>query len=118
MAKDLTWNQLQQDIGIQGCIQISNNSISIDVSILTGQTYTDLNALGVAEFVHKLLNACNKSQVRINQGVEVGQRLAAFPSATLGTPSKDSDGVLRVTATQQVATRLTVDANQVVGNQN
>lgn len=118
MPKDLSWNQVQTEIAVTGAIQMSGANIVINASLLTGDTYTDLNSLGVTEFVNKLIDYCNKAQTKVNQGVEVGQRLAAFPNASLGTPTKDTDGILRITCNQQVLSRLRVDTDQVTGNQN
>lgn len=118
MPSDITWNQLQTDIGVSGAIQISGSNVLINVSLITGDTYPNLDSVGVIEFARKLLDKCNKTQTRINQGVEVGQRLASFPNASLGTPTKDVDGILRITSTQQLVSRLKVDDNQVTGSQN
>lgn len=118
MPSDLTWNQLQSAINTPGVIQISGTNLIINVNLLTGDTYADMNAAGVTEFVQKLLDFCNKAQVNVNQGIAVGQRLAAFPPSSLGSPTRDIDGVLRITCNQQVLSRLTVDANQITANQN
>lgn len=118
MANDITWSQLQTEIGVSGAIQIAAGVITINASVLTGDTYASINDDGVIEFVRKLVEKCYLTQVRINQGIEIGQRLSSFTAANLGTPTKDSDGILRLTSTQQIVSRLTINDNEVVGSQN
>lgn len=116
MANDLTWNQLKTDINVTDSITISGSEITIKINAVTGGTYASLDSVGVVEFIQKLLAVCNKTQNRINTGAEVGNRLAAFPNPNLGVPTKDSDGIFRVTSTQQAVSRLTVNTtNQIVG---
>lgn len=118
MPKDLTWNQLKQDLIDSSAITLSGTDIVISIGKVTGDTYNSLDNEGVTEFIQKLLVACNKTQARVNQGVDVGERLASYPAPNFGTPTKGTDSILRVTCTQQVVSRLTIDANSTVGNQN
>ena len=118
MPNDLTWTRLQNEINVNGAIQLHNDNIIINVSLLTQDSYANLDAVGVIKFIQKLLTFCNQAQNTINQGVTAGSRLAAFPNPSLGVPTKDSDNIIRATSTQTVLTRLTVDTNQVIGSQN
>lgn len=118
MPKDLTWNQLKQELADTSAITLSGTDIVISIGKTTGDTYNSLDNVGVTEFIQKLLVACNKAQVKVNQGVDVGERLASYPAPNFGTPTRSSDGILRVTCTQQAVSRLTIDANSTVGNQN
>lgn len=118
MPKDLTWNQLRQALTLSGAIYLSGTDVLINVSQITGDTYANLDAIGVTEFIQKLLVACNKAQVTVNQGVDVGSRLATYFPPNFATPTKSSDGLYRVSCTQQVVSRLTVNSDSTEGTQN
>lgn len=94
---DLTWQQLQDAIGITGAITVVSGKVVIDVGLIAGATIDGLSDTGVIKFLDKLLEAGYDAQVSANTSQTTGERLAAFSNATIGAPS--SAGLVPVTRT-------------------
>ena len=62
----------------------ASSNITLDLGELTGDTFTGLSDPKVVKAVWKLLELCTLAQVTANDGVNEGERLAAFPKATIG----------------------------------
>lgn len=107
---DLTWQQLLTALGIANAITVVNGRVMIDVGLVTGDTHDALSDSGVVEFMHKLREGCSSAQSTINNGIAVGQRLAAFPPSTATSPTNGF-----VTVTQQVVTRVPLNFSTITG---
>lgn len=117
MSTDITWQQLQLQSGIAGMVTIEDGVAKINVNLLTGQTYSDLNSHGVVEFVYKLVDNCNKAQALANQSLPPAERLASFPDPFVSIPQTDADGKSTTISTHQVVARVAQDTNEVSGYQ-
>lgn len=82
---DLTWQQLQTEIGTAGAIAISGTTVAIDVSLVTGDATDALTDAGVLKFVDKLLSYCLAAQTTANGGQVAGERLNSFSAPTYGS---------------------------------
>lgn len=115
MNDDLTWQQLQNAISQTGAITFANNKIIIDTSLITGDTYTGLNAKGVLEFVYKLLGFCYKAQATINNNTPQGQRLNSLTETIFGAISQVDTVGAKVTATRQISVVVSLDQDNPTG---
>ncbi|MGF1481253.1 MAG: hypothetical protein ACFB4I_17515 [Cyanophyceae cyanobacterium] len=80
--KDLTFQQLQDAIGVADAITVigtaPNETLSIDVSKVTGDSIQALTDTGVLELFAKLYYACRDAQATVNEGQVDGERLNAI----------------------------------------
>jgi hypothetical protein len=97
VINDLTWQQLQDALGIAGAITVTSEKVLIDVSLIADATIDSLSDKGVLKFLDKLLDACQEAQTTVNAAQAAGERLAAFSPPTIGAPS--STGLVPVTRT-------------------
>lgn len=67
MPNDLTFEQLNTQLG-QNAFTFSNNTITLDIVSITGDSYTGTTDSGVVEFLFKLLKLAYETQELINQG--------------------------------------------------
>lgn len=96
---DLTWQQLQDAFanahpGVDvECLQLqpvdSNNpngakTLSLNITAITNMTVQDFSDAGVVKSLIMLLELARAAQEKLNEGKLAGERLAAFPAATLG----------------------------------
>lgn len=82
---DLTWQQLQAELPT-GTITVVSGKVVIDTSLVTANTIDALTDTGVVKFFSMLFSAANKAQTEANlTQVVVGEKLAAFKPATIGT---------------------------------
>lgn len=117
---DLTWQQIRdafaqqgfiQNPIIQGAVGDGVAQIYIDVSALLGGATQEFTKEGVVKAFTKLLAAARVAQEAANTGKAAGEKLAAFPAATTGTPS---NGAVPITHTI-TARALLSSATQIVG---
>lgn len=101
---DLTWEQLNTELGGAGKITVSGGNVIISPSAVTGDTIDALTKGGVIEFLSKLLEAAARAQTTVNQGQAVGERLAAFPAPQYGGVANGY-----VTVTQSMTARVSVN---------
>lgn len=114
MSNDLTWQQIQAQIGIAGAVVITDGIATLNINLVTGKTYSDLNSDGVTEFMHKLVDACSRAETMVNASRPIQNHLASFPNSFLATPQTDETGKTTVISTQQVVTRLAQDSGEVL----
>lgn len=81
---DLTWQQLQAELPV-GAITVVTGKVVIDTSLITGNTIDAMTDPGVVKFFSMLFTAANKAQSEANLTQVVGEKLAAFKPATIGT---------------------------------
>ena len=117
MANDLTWQQLQDAIGVAGAITHDGTNLIIKPHLITGDAYANLTGSGVIEAIAKILNACYKAQTTANASAQIGSRLNAFAQPALGVPIADSAGAYYATVTYTLQTRNPLDLNTVLGPQ-
>lgn len=101
---DLTFDELNTALG-GSAISFAAGVISIDVSAITGDTYTALTDAGVLEFLFKLRKACGVAQTTVNATQIAGERLAAFPGFSYSSP--DANGIVTVSQAHTVLLPLT-----------
>ena len=114
---DLQWQQLATALGGNGKIFIGEDSngdlgVLISVSLVNGQSVTNLSSVGVVKFLVRLREAAHLAQEAVNQNQAVGEKLNAFPQAV-------SDGTLNngtVIQTGKIQSAIVVaSAAEVVG---
>ncbi|WP_342597698.1 hypothetical protein VKI21_06970 [Cyanobacterium aponinum UTEX 3222] len=64
MATNITFEQVNNKIA--NAFIFENNTIKLDLSKITEETYTGLSNEGIIEFCYKLLNVLNQVQTDIN----------------------------------------------------
>ena len=108
---DLTWQQVQDALGIAGAIALDTGKIVIDTSLVTGDTIDGMTDMGVLKFLNKLIEACVEAQTTVNDGQVAGERLNAFSAPSFGNPTNGA-----VVATRTIRFALQLDSTtQVVG---
>lgn len=116
---DLTFQQLA-DAAPSGSIVFANGKVTIYPDLIMGQSLADLSAIGVAEFMFKLMNSANKAQIALNIGnTTVGTRLNSFSTPTYGTPQLDATtGTYFSTASATVSVKAPVNNDAATGTVN
>lgn len=114
MTIDLSWQQLQDQAGIEDAIAIVGGKVLIDPSKLTGETYSQLSDKGVLEFVYKLLGICQKAQAQYNTTATTPNRLTSFGVTTYGQV-QESGGKTSSSASRNIIVRIPLDEAQPVG---
>lgn len=114
MSVDISWQQILDQVNVDGAIAIVNGKVLIDPAKFTGETYTQLSNTGVIEFVYKLLGCCQKAQAQINTTATSPNRLNSFGATTFGQV-QESGGRTTTTATRNVIVRLPLDEAQPLG---
>lgn len=120
MPSDITFLQLEQvsvASGTQPLVLLdpTHGQLIRVASLMPNIDKSNLNRVGVVEFVYKFLEKCNLTQIKANEGVAAGQRLISFPAVTYSAPKRDSSGELRTQCVQQVVTKLTVHGDFIIG---
>ena len=112
---DITWQQLQDAIGVTGAVTVTgtapNETVMIDVSKVNGDTIQELTAAGVIECLAKLFYAARSAQTAANEGQANGERLNAFLQ-----PTQAIQGDQTVLVTQQLQFKVPVNQNLSVVN--
>lgn len=114
MATDLTFQQVN-DTFTQNIFTISGTTISLNVALLTGDTYTGLSDNGVVELCFKLARACYQAQKEVN-GNNITDRLDSFSSPFYGTVQELNPPTIQASIT--VTGKIPLDINNLTGSQN
>lgn len=80
---DLTFQQLLDQLPANS-FTVAAGKVTLDLSVLTGNTIDGLTDKGVIKALNLLLDAAQKAQAAVNVGQAVGERLAAFPVPNFG----------------------------------
>lgn len=113
---DLTWQQLQDALGVTGAVVVTgtapNETVMIDVSKITGNNISGLTSTGVLEFFAKLFYASLSAQATANTDQPAGEKLNAFlqPATTV-----QPGGVVQVTMQTQLRLPVSQNLNVVMG---
>lgn len=108
---DLTWEQIQQACSDPTAISYNaTDGIVIRVGKITGDTYANLAASGVVEFMNKLHTICAAAQSTANLNQPAGERLASFPPQSASAPSSGY-----VTVTQSIVSRIPLNYSTIIG---
>lgn len=113
MATDLTFQQVN-DTFTQPIFTFSGSTISLNVALLTGDTYTGLSDNGVVELCFKLLRACYQSQKDLN-GNNTTNRLDSFTSPFYGTVQETDPPTIQGSIT--VTAQIPLNVDNVIGSQ-
>lgn len=111
---DLTFQQLQDAIGVTGAITVVSGKVVIDAGLVAGLTLDDLADMGVLKFLDKLIEAGFDAQVAANSAQIAGERLAAFNAPTIGAAS--SSGLVPVT--RSIGFRYVLDSATTIQGPN
>lgn len=110
--KDLTFQQINDSLN--ATVFTFDNGIKLDVSSITGDTYTLLTNEGIVEFAFKLLKICYDTQRRLN-GTNTLDPLSSFSSPFYGTVQNTNPPTIEGSIT--VTGIIPLDVNSVVGRQ-
>lgn len=113
MATDLTFQQVN-DTFTQPIFTFSGSTISLNVALLTGDTYTGLSDNGVVELCFKLLKVCYQSQKDLN-GNNTTNRLESFTSPFYGTVQETDPPTISGSIT--VTGKIPLNVDNVIGTQ-
>jgi hypothetical protein len=92
---------------------LSGTDILMNVSVLTGDTFTALSETGFIEMMYKIRKLANSAQTTVNAAIATlpEEALTAFPNFTFGLPS--AAGLVEVTQVQTVV--LSLDDSAIIG---
>ncbi len=93
---DLTFGELSN--AGNSCCVVESGKVFIDVSLLTGETITTLDDLGVFETIAKLMQAGYSAQDDKNETLPTGQKLGAIAEPSSNVPSLDGGEIVATTA--------------------
>jgi len=116
MASDLTFQQLADALPA-GAVSAAGGTVTIDLSVVTGDAYAGLSATGVVEVCAKLLRAGQQAQVTANENAAEGESLSAFNVGSLGALETLSNGDIQTQVNYSLSTVLKLDADNAVGPQ-
>ena len=123
MTADLTFNQINQELGkdIFEIIDDPNHSnsgtpapkiVQLNITELTGDEHSSLDETGIIETVYKLLDACNSTQDKINENND--QPLRSF-TKSFGNISTNDDGVTVQTIRIELTANAPLDIDNLTG---
>jgi hypothetical protein len=108
---DLTWQQLETASGLFNLIIVDNNQgLLLRLSALTGAVNLSKTDGGVVQSLYQLRQWAAAAQITVNTGQSIGERLAAFPSASNGTAVNGF-----VMSSGQIITRTPLATTGIVG---
>lgn len=118
IVQDLTFSELNTEavaltsIGVP-IFTLSGTDILLNVSALTGDTFTALTDSGFVEMMYKIRKLATLAQETVNEAIATTpeEELISFPTFSFSIPS--SEGLVAVTQVQTVT--LTLDDNVIVG---
>ncbi|WP_425216771.1 hypothetical protein [Tumidithrix helvetica] len=114
MAADLTFANLNTALG-GSVLSATGAVLSIDCSLLMGETGIALTDAKVSEFMTRVLDACATAQVAYNLANPTAQ-LAGFPPSNGGVPELDpTDGKYYITTRQEMLSRAPINKNETTG---
>lgn len=118
IVQDLTFAELNTEAVAMPSIAapiftLSGTDILMNVSVLTGDSFTALSNTGFTEMIYKIRKLAGLAQVTVNEAVAttVTEELTAFPSFTFSPPT--AEGLVEVTQVQTVV--LSLDDSAIVG---
>lgn len=114
MANDLTFQQLSDALPA-GSISAAANTVTVNLGLVTGDSYATITSTGVVEALSKLLRAAQLAQATANETALAGQALAAFGTGSLGALETLADGTIQTQVNYSLSTVLKLDANNAVG---
>lgn len=100
---DLTWQQVQDALGVTGGITVTSSKVVINVETILGSTTDALSDAGVLKFLNKLLDACLDAQATANTNQATGEKLNSFGTPTYGAIT---NGNVLVTRTVRLNAQL------------
>lgn len=105
---DLTFVQWQADLPA-GVLTVTGGVVSLNLTVLSGGSVDALAKPGVVKALAILLDAAYKTQLTVNTGQAVGERLAAFPPPSSGAIANGFAPVTRsLISRAEVATAVNV----------
>jgi hypothetical protein len=114
---DLTWQQLETASSSSLIIVDDNVGLLLRLSALTGAVTLPLdnpkNSTGVVQALYRLREYAAAAQATVNAGKSIGERLAAFPSASNGTAVNGF-----VMSSGQIIVRTPLSPTGIVGASN
>lgn len=109
---DLTFQQINDTLNTNAFT--FDNGIKLDVSNITGDTYTSLTNEGIVEFAFKLLKLCYETQTNLNKTNTLNP-LSSFSSPFYGTVQNANPPTIEGSIT--VTGIIPLDVNSVVGRE-
>lgn len=110
---DLTFQEVNNKIGKSiFSFTVGDNTISLNVSDLTGDTYAGLTDTGVVEFCFKLLKICQETQVEKN--LTATPKLSSFGNLFYGTVQAGNPPTIQGSAS--VSAIIPLDINSLSGS--
>lgn len=110
MNNDLSFQQINSFLG-SNVFTIDGPKISLDVSAITGDTYSELSDLGIVEFAFKFLKACYDTQSSLNRSATTP--LTSFSNPFYGTVQNATPPTIEGSIT--VTGIIPLDIDSVVG---
>jgi coenzyme F420-reducing hydrogenase alpha subunit len=92
---------------------LSGTDILMNVTALTGDTFTALSETGFIEMMYKIRKLASLAQTTVNEATATTpeEELTAFPNFTFSLPS--AEGLVEVTQVQSVV--LSLDDSAIIG---
>ena len=106
---DLTFQEINNKFG-QSLFQFDSldNSIKLNISHLTGNTYTQLTDNGIVECCFKLLKICQETQIERNKTAT--PKLSSFSNPFYGTVQQGNPPTIQGSATVTAIIPLNIDS--------
>ena len=102
---DLTFGKLNTALGATA-FSVSGANLTIDLSLLMGESSISLTDEKLAEFITNLLDVASTAQTAFNADSANTTKLASYPTPVSGVPSLDSaSGKYYVTSTYSFDSR-------------
>lgn len=102
---DLTFGDLNTALG-STAFSVSGSNVTIDLSLLMGESAIALTDQKVAEFITNLLDVASDAQDTFNANPANTTKLDSYPQPVSGVPSTDSvTNTFYVTSTYSFASR-------------
>lgn len=108
MTTDLTFEQINTYLG-NSAFTFDGTNIVLNVSTITGDTYSGLNNDGIIEFAFKLLKLCYDTQVNVN-GTNTVDPLNSFSSPFYGTVQNGDPPTIQGSITVTGVIPLNIDS--------
>lgn len=107
---DLTFQQINNVLG-NSAFSYDGTNILLNVSAITGDTYTSLSDEGIIELAFKFLKACHDTQTSVNRSSTTP--LTSFSTPFYGTVQNTSPPTIEGSIT--VTGVIPLDVDSVVG---
>ncbi|MFN6488133.1 MULTISPECIES: hypothetical protein [unclassified Nostoc] len=111
---DLTFQQLETESGLTDLFVIhATYGLMLRLSALTPTSVNSKSAAGVVQALYQLRELAAKAQITVNLNQTIGERLAAFPTASTGTAVNGY-----VMSSGQIITKTPLSATGIIGVNN